>query len=167
MKTYISGMKVRPRLFFSQTCLFILIILRVILRRASWYLSCYFLPDVCPNSLPASPHSLTSLTSCAHCCPFPSHTSFLPSPCSTHCSQQPWLLAVWLSFLHEGQFALQRWEWGRGVKGRERVGEGKKRTRNKYVGCQRAIHIPSLPSPTQNPAQNNFFTFGKRKGSPE
>lgn len=101
-------------------------------------------------------------TSNALCCPFSSHTSFLPSPCSTHCSQQPWLLAVWLSFLHWPDSSLFR--DGNGE--RER-GRGENRTRNKYVGCQSAIHVQSLPSsPTQNPAQNNLFIFGQRKESP-
>lgn len=126
-------------------------------------LSCYFLSDACPNSLPASPHSLPLWTSHTHCCPFSSHTLFLPSPGSTHCSQQPWLLAVWLSFLHWPDSLLFRDRQGEGEQKEGREREGEKRTRNKYVGCQSAIHVPSLPSPTQNSAQNNFFIFGKGK----
>lgn len=131
-------------------------------------LPCYFLSDACPNSLPASPHRLASLDLHAHCCPFSSHTSFLPSPCSTHCSQQPWLLAVWLAFLHWPDSLLFRDGRGEGEQKEWREREGGKRTRHKYVGCQSAIHVQSLPSSTQNPAQNNFFIFGgKKKESPE
>lgn len=127
-------------------------------------LPCYFLSDACLNSLPASPHSLTSLDLPGSLLSiFISH--IFPAISLQHPLLTTAMVASCLAVFPALASLLFRDGRGEGNQENGERGRGEKRTRNKFVGCQSAIHVQSLPSPTQNPAQNNFFLFGKRKAS--
>lgn len=143
-------------------------ILRVILYRASWYLcpaTSYqmFVPILFqphPTADLSGPPTLTAVH--FHLTHLSCHLPAAPTAHNSHGCYLSGCLSCTGQIVCSSEIGEGKENKGKGERGR-----GKKRTRNKYVGCQSAIHVPSLPSPTQNPAQNNFFIFGKRKESRE